>query len=190
MTPPLHLPVNRLALLDELPKHSIGAELGVFEGAFSAEIIRRVQPETLFLVDLFAGNIISGDQDGRNLHSADMARMFQRLRTQYADQPSIHVVCAEAVSWLRSRKAATLDWVYLDTTHTFQQTAFELAAALRAVKPGGIISGHDYHPEHYAGLVRAVNEFCESLGTVPEIFAGDGLPSYLIRRPRSNGATE
>jgi hypothetical protein len=55
------------------------------------------------------------------------------------------------------------DWMYFDTTHTYEQTVKELAMAAKLVKPDGIICGDDWrddpsHP-HY-GVRRAVEEFC------------------------------
>ncbi len=43
--------VNRDALLDVLPKHSIVAELGVAQGDFSAKILSVTKPKELYLID-------------------------------------------------------------------------------------------------------------------------------------------
>jgi hypothetical protein len=44
---------GRLWILDLLPKESVGAELGVFTGMFSEQIVRIVNPKRLYLVDLW-----------------------------------------------------------------------------------------------------------------------------------------
>jgi Methyltransferase domain len=173
---------TRLELLDSLPKQSIGAELGVFEGAFSREILKIVQPEVLFLVDRFDGRIASGDHNGENIHWRDGEELYQLLRIEHADKAHVHVVMADSFGWLSRLRPGLLDWVYIDTTHTYEQTADELRAAARVVKPGGCLCGHDYAPQS-DGVIRAVEEFCGTNYLNREIFGGDKLPSFLIRVP-------
>lgn len=57
------------------------------------------------------------------------------------------------------------DWVYIDSTHQFEQTLKELHIADKKVKPNGIICGHDYEPDpshQHHGVFRAVQEFVRS----------------------------
>lgn len=44
---------SRGDLLKHLPMGSVGAELGVFDGVFSQEILQTVRPSRLYLVDLW-----------------------------------------------------------------------------------------------------------------------------------------
>jgi len=174
--------LNRLALLDSLPRESIGAELGVFEGAFSDEILKRVKPEVLFLVDLFEGSVVSGDQNGENLRRRDMFEMYRHLHRRFATQSGVHIVKSESVKWLNAVKPGLLDFVYIDTTHDYETTSAELFFAARAVKPGGIIAGHDFS-RAYPGVVQAVGEFIEARDLNAEIYDGDKLPSFAIHLP-------
>ena len=70
-----------------------------------------------------------------------------------------------SVEYLKSLTENSLDWVYIDTDHTYATTKAELEAAAIAVKKEGYICGHDYTSISYSGLrrygvVEAVNEFC------------------------------
>jgi hypothetical protein len=74
-----------------------------------------------------------------------------------------------SVIYLKTQSENSLDWVYIDTDHTYKTTKEELEAAAKAVKPGGFICGHDYTSISYSGLrrygvVEAVNEFCVQYG--------------------------
>lgn len=171
---------TRLALLEMLPKNSIGAELGVFEGKFSRSIANRVQPEVLFLVDTFSGRVCSGDENGENIHWRFGDELYQLLRQEYALNAGVHVVRSDSVAWLRQCRPAMLDWVYIDTTHEYERTRDELAAAAVAVRPGGFICGHDFHP-NFPGVVQAVAEFVRGEQPRIEIFDGDKLPSFMIK---------
>jgi hypothetical protein len=56
---------------------------------------------------------------------------------------------------------AYFDWIYLDTTHAYEQTKLELQLLQKKVKPSGVIAGDDWqpdpsHPHH--GVYRAVQE--------------------------------
>lgn len=170
---------KRTELLDNLPKGSVGAELGVFCGDFSREILRRVQPSHLHLVDLFEGRVTSGNADGQNPRTVDMGVIGDELE---AMPGPVSVHRCNSLDFLGgvivSQKL--LDWVYIDTSHDYTQTADELALARKAVKPGGFICGHDYS-RAFPGVLQAVTEFT-TLNELPvELYDGDLLPSYCIR---------
>lgn len=58
-----------------------------------------------------------------------------------------------------------LDWVYIDTTHAYEQTKLELSLALKKVKVGGYIMGDDYNSHinaYHQGVYRAVQEFVDN----------------------------
>ena len=170
---------TRLDLLDSLPKHSIGAELGVFAGDFSAEIIKRVQPFAFYMVDLFEGTIRSGDQNGENMRTLHMGDQYEVLTRRMAFNHQTVVCRQDSVSWLRHQMSDLLDWLYIDSSHLFEHTRDELHEAFRVVKSGGFICGHDFHPD-YPGVIRAVNDFVREMDFEMEIFQGDRLPSFKI----------
>ena len=53
-----------------------------------------------------------------------------------------------------------LDWVYIDASHRYEDVREDIAVWHRKVKPGGILSGHDY--SNCAGVEKAVREFAAS----------------------------
>jgi hypothetical protein len=165
--------------LETLPRNGVIAELGVFRGDFSKEILTRAHPRRLYLVDTFDGMVSSGDHDGENMISVDMSKMRLSLELRFGGKP-VTVVRADSVSWMQQQQSHCLDWVYIDTTHDLQQTLAELVAAQQCVKPDGYICGHDYS-EKENGVIKAVDKFCASFGLKPEIFDGDGMPSYRIK---------
>ena len=82
--------------------------------------------------------------------------------------------------WLDRQIAGYLDWLYLDTSHTFEATTMELGAALRVVKSGGFICGHDYS-QQTPGVIAAVKAFAGvRKETTVELFEGDKLASFKI----------
>jgi hypothetical protein len=170
---------TRVDLLQRLPPGP-GAELGVFRGDFSATVLEIVRPSKLYLVDLFAGLQCSGDANGANYESVDMADMESAVRQRFSGHPEVEVVKGVSWDWLRRQGPGSLAWAYLDTDHSYMTTVLELRAARQAVAEGGIIAGHDYHAELFPGVVRAVQEFAAALGLSVEVYDGDGFPSYAM----------
>ena len=168
---------NRSELLHEFPKGSTGAEIGVFCGDYCREILATVEPAALHLVDLFEGRVTSGDKDGRHMRTVDMAVIRPELE---ALGEQVHTHAADSVEWLQAQPFASLDWVYIDTTHEYAHTLAELRAARLAVKPGGLICGHDLS-RAFPGVFRAVAEFADETGCPLEIYDGDLLASFAFR---------
>ena len=59
----------------------------------------------------------------------------------------------------------SLDWVYIDTDHSYETTIRELCLYASKVKVGGIISGHDYTMGNFIkwyryGVIEAVHQLC------------------------------
>lgn len=53
-----------------------------------------------------------------------------------------------------------VDFVYIDSDHTYAACKHDIETALEHLKPAQIIAGHDYadFPEHVRGVKQAVNE--------------------------------
>jgi len=155
---------------------SHGAELGVFEGAFSKRIQTAIAPDTFHLVDLFKGRVISGDENGQNIRSADMDIVRRKLIQEI---PTAQIHAADSVQWLLAQPIHSLDWVYLDTSHEYEQTCHELEAARHAVRPGGVIAGHDFS-QAFPEVIQAVREFINHHDLPLKIYDGNLLPSFWI----------
>lgn len=145
---------TRFEMLDLMPKNATVAEIGVADGDFSAEILKRCNPKTLFLIDLWSSDRY---RDGKDV-------VKNRFRTHIG---SGQVVLRPGYSTevLQDFNQEAFDWVYIDTDHTYSTTAQELLLAERVVKNGGKILGHDFCTASAGrgvvyGVVQAVNEFC------------------------------
>ena len=62
-----------------------------------------------------------------------------------------------------------LDWIYIDTDHSYLTTKDELLIASSKVKRGGYIAGHDFTSGNPVkalpyGVIQACNEFCVKEG--------------------------
>jgi len=137
---------NRQELLALLPPKSICAELGVAYGVFSQKILKIVRPRELHLIDC----VIPQDL-------TDLLTRLHDKRIQLHKGDSVEIMSCFPDHYF--------DWVYIDTSHDYEQTKKELAVARRKVKKNGLICGYDYIRFCYVlstfyGVIDAVNEFC------------------------------
>lgn len=151
--------LNRAALLRELPKNAVCAEIGVDQGDFTEQILAESAPKLLHLVDNWATRDYREDK-------------FNAVQQRFAKPLSngqVHVHRKLSLEAVADFADDYFDWIYLDTTHTYQLTAQELRAYAPKVKAGGIIAGHDYSMGNWGdvfryGVIEAVSEFCVQMG--------------------------
>lgn len=151
--------VDRLNLLRKLPRGGRAMECGVDEGKFSRQILEIAQPEELILVDLWSTNRFNESK-------------LQQIQQEFSSELSSGQVRIErmtSVQALRQVPDGSLDWVYIDTDHSYATTREELHLAAQKVKPDGYICGHDYAVGFWGsyiryGVIEAVNRFCVEQG--------------------------
>lgn len=176
---------NALQLLGE------GAEVGVQEGRFSAHLLEHWGGARLYSVDPWLRQDPSEYRDVANLpqdrqdlhHRRTMARL-----ARYRDRSSIwRMMSADASAKIHDSQ---LDFVYLDARHDYDAVREDLALWYPKVRPGGIVSGHDYLdgllPQlGLFGVRTAVDEFFGALG-LPVMATRDDAPfvSWLVRKPK------
>lgn len=169
---------DRSELLSLMPKHGIAAEIGVNEGDFSEKILSICIPEKLILIDLWGS---------KRYHSG----LFEKVKKRFARQISdgqVRIIRDLSFDGIASCEDSFFDWVYLDTDHSYHVTIKELELLRPKIKPGGIISGHDYIVGNWNdgvryGVIEAVREFClkydwEMIYLTHEL---DNHPSFAIR---------
>lgn len=151
----LRVAIDRVALMELVPKHALAAEIGVAAGDFTVEILAHAAPRTLHLIDSWA-------HDERYLDLCDTvtARFAAEI-----ERGQVVVERGHSLEVMAAFPDGYFDWVYPDTGHDFATTCQELEICRAKVKPGGIIAGHDYVTGHWLGwyrygVIEAVHTFC------------------------------
>lgn len=180
---------TRKALIEDLLVDGMSiAEIGVFEGQFAQDILASIKPSIFYMVDLFSGKAVSGDKDGNHVKQVEMEPIYDQLKAKYAGEHSIQVVKKSSNEFFQALDENHLDAVYIDADHSYKGCKADLEAALRVVKNGGFILGHDYsfNPVRATrtydfGVKKAVDEFCRSHNLAIFANAMDGCISYAIK---------
>lgn len=153
------LVTDRVQLLRGIPKGGVTCEVGVASGDFSRKMLEILRPGKHYMVD-------SWNHPGR--YDEDV---FQAVLASFAkeiESGQVEIVRSQSHKGLMRLPDKSIDFLYIDTSHNYKDTAMELEVAKSKITDTGIISGHDYRvgrfvPEHRAfieyGVIQAVNEF-------------------------------
>jgi hypothetical protein len=130
---------------DELPqffvemRFKVGVEIGVYKGAFTEKFCKAGL--FMYAIDPWKS------YEGAGRTQKDQARQnflyghTQRTLAPYKNCNIIRKSSMEAVNDFETR---SLDFIYIDGDHRFPFIAQDLYEWYWKIKPGGIISGHDY----------------------------------------------
>jgi len=183
----------RKKVLAMLPRDGAGAEIGVWKGDFSAQLLSVTKPRILHLVDPWLVSD-SADRADTAWYGADkitqpaMDAIHDEVSARFAQERSRGVVeihRADATRALGRMPEATLDYVYVDGDHSYEGVSTDLAEAFRVTKVGGFICCDDYLLGAWwqDGVVRAVHELLVSKPVVIEFKANTQVVLRKLASP-------
>ena len=176
---------TRLDLIRLLPQDAEIAEIGIHRGQFAAEMLNLPQLGHLYLIDPWAPVPGYDDPMFHEDHEANYQTTLANLKGH---------LCGGRVTIIRKTSlegslrfaSGGLDAVYIDADHSFSAVLNDFGAWARVVRPDGWIMGHDYTEKNGFGVIRAVNEFCESSGYALEYLTDEEYPSYALKKQGDN----
>lgn len=180
--------LRRARLLKVLPQRGTVAEIGVFNGGFSKQIMDINQPRKLHLIDPWGG------PDDEYLKTYNVGGSMD---ARYEEVKAYHAKSIEAgiveIHRLHSYTAMPkfpdhhFDWLYVDGMHTYEPVLEDLTLVAPKVKPNGFIVGHDFSNSVTSrrrkfGVVRAVREFVARGEWTLVAFSNERAASYVLAR--------
>ena len=157
----------RSRLLRRMPSHAVCAEIGVWKGDFSQQILDQTQPKELHLIDPWSfrpafpkrwyGGVAATDQ-------ADMDRIYGGVVERFSNHPEVRIHRAPSSDLPEILGSRKLDWIYIDGDHSEAAVAADLEICHHFVRSGGWIVGDDYFWLDERGN--------QSVRTAVEAFAG------------------
>ena len=148
---PIQLPISRHGLAKlfcELGfKH--GAEIGVETGLYSRALCHYNPDLTLYCVD--AWRVFRSYRDHTSQSKLDKFYEKAKERLKPYNARIIRQFSLDAVKEFKDR---TLDFVYIDAAHDFQNATNDICEWGKKVKPNGIIAGHDYENHKGKSLIH------------------------------------
>jgi len=170
---------NNLAKLFGEMGYQTGAEVGVAEGYYSRVICQNVKDVKLYCVDLW-DTYYRGTAKLKNRRMQDEAYAEAVQNLKGYNTTLIRQASMEAVSGFPDE---SLDFVYLDGDHSFDYIMMDLIMWSKKVRPGGIVSGHDYYRFRGAGVVDAVDVYTKTHGIREWFVCDEHEKSFFWAKP-------
>jgi len=163
----MHRPLElKLFSLDQAIEVSSIAEVGVWRGD-NAALLRQFFPKAhLYLVDswnpiwydFYKGQPISTDIDLKQARIIrdDFTQAFIETMRKFKRDPQVTILqktSKEAASLIPNH----LDLVFIDGSHDYESVKDDILNWKKKIRPGGILSGHDFHP-NFPGVMQAVKD--------------------------------
>ena len=148
---PVEIPnINRDMFADLLKElgYKIGVEIGVESGLYSDVLLKANPNLTLYSVDPWKSYRAYRDHTSQE----KLDRFYEETKAilaPYGDRSKI--VRKSSMEAVNDFADNSLDFVYIDGNHAFMYVAEDIHMWLKKIRPGGIISGHDYK-KHKEGV--------------------------------------
>jgi len=129
---------------DDLPQffvdmgYKTGAEIGVYKGEFSEKLCRTGLK--LYAIDPW--KIYEGFGNSRGQARLDF--QYEHTKRFLAPYPNCAIIRKTSMEAVEDFADGSLDFIYIDANHDFRYIAEDLSEWTKKVRPGGIVSGHDY----------------------------------------------
>jgi hypothetical protein len=173
------------AILEHLKKRGylLGAEIGVNKGELSKHLMKNRPALNMILVDRWtAYSEEEREAAGRTpmtMRSAEWFKISKNLMTENLRpfKKRYLILNGDSVKMADQVKDGSLDFVFIDADHSYQGCLADIKAWAPKVKPGGLISGHDYESPEHPGVKQAVDEVCGQVKTGPG-------RTWFVRKPK------
>jgi len=134
-----------------------GAEIGVAEGIFSEALCQGIPGLELYCIDIwhpYHGNRWAGSYARNEHHYINACNRLSKYNTHVMKQMSMDAV--------KEFKYESLDFVFIDSNHSFDYVMQDLIEWSKRVRNEGIVSGDDYYEMRNGGVIEAVNAYTKA----------------------------
>ena len=143
-----------------------------------------MSPKKLYLIDPYWKKY--GDFFWNGKRTEDIFKSAVKRVQEYDINKVVTMVIDYDCNFLSDLPDNFFDWVYIDSTHEYEDTLRELEIVSRKVKDEGLIAGHDWldnpKSKHY-GVHKAIDEWLEKN---PDYFLSlrDSKLQWIIKRTK------
>lgn len=157
--------------------YKVGAEIGIRKGEYSKIMCDIIPDLKLYCVDPWTPYPMVTSEEKQALY---YQITLDTLRP-YGDRAVI--MKETSVDAAKKIPDSSLDFVYIDGAHDFDNVIIDLITWNEKVRSGGIISGHDYYHSYKAGIVFAVDAYTRAHNINPWYITRDSEPTWFWVRP-------
>jgi len=154
-----------------------GAEIGVRAGAFSKIFLDKNPKLHMRCIDSWEPYSRVGTKERQEIFYNECIKLLEpyKDRVEIIKMPS-----QQALSIIPDN---SLDFVYIDAMHDFDNVVMDLIGWNKKVKRGGLISGHDYYNFYNGGVVTAVDAYVKAHNIKTWCVTKESEPSFFWIKP-------
>lgn len=177
---PIKLPITRddLAFLFDELNFNVGAEVGIEQGLYS-EVLCKANPS----LELYCIDPLEPYAGYREHVSKDKMNKFYDTAQARLKPFNCTIVRKYSLDAVQNFDDNSLDFVYIDANHNFQNTTNDLIEWSKKVKVGGIIAGHDFvrnkKKDYKCHVKDVVHGLTYAYDIKPWFVTSDKSPSYF-----------
>lgn len=128
-----------------------GVEVGVYKGAYSIDLCQANPELKLYCVDLWGINDQLSSEKSKRIH----LKIYEYAKRKLAPYSTV-LIRDFSMNAVKQFDDNSLDFAYIDAEHVYPEVSQDMAAWTEKVRPGGIVSGHDYD---WVDVKKAVDEY-------------------------------
>jgi predicted O-methyltransferase YrrM/GR25 family glycosyltransferase involved in LPS biosynthesis len=147
------------SMVEKFPSGSKFVEVGSWKGKSSAymavEIANSNKNIEFYCVDIWESSLEYENHEETSMLYEIFLNNMKPVESYYTP---LKMKSLDAVSRFEDH---SLDFVFIDASHEYEDVKADIIAWLPKIKPGGILAGHDYYIgdfDYHPGVKKAVNE--------------------------------
>lgn len=119
----------------------VGAEIGVYQGNYSKDLLRRISGLKLYGIDCWEN--YEGYKDF-NMYQQQHIHEAYEIAKENVKGYDCELIKMYSTDAAKLFKDESLDFVFIDGNHDYEHVVEDIAAWSKKVRRGGVIYGHDY----------------------------------------------
>ena len=137
----------------------VGVEIGTDRGFYAKDICIRFPEVKLYTIDPFLP-YTEGDSVKTQ---EDMEKIYEEAKYRLSFHKNCTIIRNTSMEAVKAFSPNSIDFVFIDGNHDFKHAYEDIREWTKIVKPGGIVSGHDYTEDSKRdyGVIEAVNKYVE-----------------------------
>jgi SAM-dependent methyltransferase len=153
-------------------------EVGVWEGQNIIAIAKEFPDTICYGVDPYDymeySNQLSLKDEKSHLLKSESENVYNKTLAYTKKYSNFHLIRKSSLDAAKEFEQESVDLVFIDANHSYESVKNDIDLWLQKVKPGGVLSGHDYSIDFF-GVIQAVNE---KLGTDNIVVKSDATWFY------------
>ena len=122
-----------------------GAEIGTDQGEYAEVLMKTVPKLSLLCIDPWGiGAYERGQQPESNEQQEFFENRYEETLERLTPYANCHIIRETSMEVAKIVGDNSLDFVYIDGNHDFLNVTQDIHYWYKKVRPGGILSGHDY----------------------------------------------